>query len=125
VGKPAAKLGDRVVGLCVHFLNLGEIFVPIPLPFYGTLTGNLSRNVKIEKRPAAIFGSTVNNTPPHPPFLPYVRPPNNQGRVLIASFTVFINGRPAARAGDLVLTCSDIVVPSAIVQATSTVRIGG
>ncbi|QFZ18657.1 PAAR domain-containing protein [Saccharothrix syringae] len=127
MGKPAAKQGDRVVGVDVHLVQPpgAPSPIPVPLPFQGTLSGALSRNVKIEKRPAAMFGSTVRNTPPHPP-LPYVKPPTNEGRVFLASFTVFINGRPAARSGDLVLTCGDPVpLPTAVVQATGTVRIGG
>jgi uncharacterized Zn-binding protein involved in type VI secretion len=38
---------------------------------------------------------------------------------------VFVDGKPAARAGDRVLTCNDPSdVPAGVVQTTSTVLIG-
>jgi uncharacterized Zn-binding protein involved in type VI secretion len=36
-------------------------------------------------------------------------PPRNQGTVQTGSATVLFGGRPAARAGDPVLTCNDPV----------------
>ncbi|NUT50358.1 MAG: hypothetical protein HOV94_24080 [Saccharothrix sp.] len=127
MGKPAAKRGDRVFGFDVHLLQFPGVPspIPIPLPFMGTLSGALSPNVKIEGKPAAKFGTTVRNTPPHPPVLPYVKPPTNQGRAFLCSFRVFINMLPAARVGDLVLTCSDPVdLPLTVVLGRSRVRIG-
>ncbi|WP_395475366.1 PAAR domain-containing protein [Saccharopolyspora spinosa] len=45
---------------------------------------------------------------------------------MVGSLTVRINGKPAARAGDPVLTCNDPVdLPVGRVLAVGTVRIGG
>ncbi|PKW16326.1 PAAR domain-containing protein [Saccharopolyspora spinosa] len=129
MGKPAAKLGDRVTGMDTHLVQPpGPVPpTPVPLPFSGTLIGQLSRNVRIEGRPAATVGSTATNLPPHiPPGGTFVKPPTNQGRVMVGSLTVRINGKPAARAGDPVLTCNDPVdLPVGRVLAVGTVRIGG
>ncbi|MBB5157042.1 PAAR domain-containing protein [Saccharopolyspora phatthalungensis] len=129
MGKPAAKLGDRVTGTDTHLVQPpGPVQPsPVPLPFNGTLLGQLSRTVRIESRPAATVGSTATNLPPHiPPVGTFVKPPTNEGRVMLGSLTVRINGKPAARAGDPVLTCNDPVdLPVGRVQAEGTVRIGG
>ncbi|XXT39298.1 hypothetical protein WMF13_40875 [Sorangium sp. So ce513] len=46
-GKPAAKQGDKVVGIDTHVVMLpspgGPVPTPAPLPFSGTLNGDLSR----------------------------------------------------------------------------------
>ncbi|MCP2257175.1 PAAR motif-containing protein [Streptoalloteichus tenebrarius] len=129
MGKPAAKLGDRVTALDTHLIQPPGTTppVPVPHPFNGMLLGQLSRNVRIERRPAAILGSTATNIPPHiPQGGTFVKPPTNQGRVILGSLTVRINGKPAVRAGDLVMTCNDPVdLPVGRVIAVSTVRIGG
>ncbi|SHF55746.1 PAAR domain-containing protein [Streptoalloteichus hindustanus] len=129
MGKPAAKLGDRVTALDTHLIQPPGTAppVPVPHPFNGMLLGQLSRNVRIERRPAAVLGSTATNIPPHiPQGGTFVKPPTNQGRVILGSLTVRINGKPAARAGDLVMTCNDPVdLPVGRVIAVSTVRIGG
>jgi uncharacterized Zn-binding protein involved in type VI secretion len=77
--------------------------------------------------PAATVNSTATNTPPHIPIGgTFVKPPTNQARIIMGSSTVFINGQPAARAGDTALTCNDPVdLPSGTVVAVSTVLIGG
>lgn len=129
MGKPAAKLGDRVTALDTHLVQPPGTAppTPVPLPFNGVLVGQLSRDVRVEGRPAAVQGSTAMNTPPHiPPGGTFVKPPTNEGRVVLGSLTVRINGKPAARTGDPVLTCNDPMdLPSGKVIAVSTVRIGG
>jgi uncharacterized Zn-binding protein involved in type VI secretion len=87
----------------------------------------LSTNVNIENRPAATVNSTATNTPPHiPQGGSFVFPPRNRGQIIRGSATVFINNKPAARAGDTALTCNDPVdLPVGTVVAQSTVLIGG
>lgn len=129
MGKPAAKQGDRMVALDVHLIQPPGSLppIPVPMPFTGTILGQTVRNVRIERRPAAVMGSAARNVPPHLPIGgPFVRPPTNQGRIFLGSFTVRINHRLAGRAGDLVMTCNDPVDrPSGFVLGRSTVRIGG
>jgi uncharacterized Zn-binding protein involved in type VI secretion len=49
----------------------------------------------------------------------------NQGKIMMGSTTVFINGKQAARAGDTAMTCNDPVdAPVGKVVAVSTVLIG-
>ncbi|UCD88356.1 MAG: PAAR domain-containing protein [Desulfobacterales bacterium] len=81
----------------------------------------------IQGRPAATVGSTATNTPAHvPQGGTFVKPPRNQGRIVRGSATVFINRKPAARAGDKALTCNDPVdLPVGTVVARSKVLIGG
>lgn len=126
---PAAKQGDRVTALDTHLIQPPGTSppVPIPHPFSGLLDGGLSPDVRIAGRPAATVGSTATNTPPHlPQGGSFVVPPKNQARVIAGSATVFINGKPAARAGDTALTCNDPVdLPAGTVVAAGTVRIGG
>jgi uncharacterized Zn-binding protein involved in type VI secretion len=101
--------------------------VPVPHPFSGVLDAQLSADVRIAGMAAATVGSTATNTPPHiPQGGTFVVPPRNQGRIIMGSATVLINGRPAARAGDTALTCNDPVdAPLGTVVAAGTVLIGG
>jgi uncharacterized Zn-binding protein involved in type VI secretion len=129
MGQPAAKQGDRIVGLDIHIIQPpGPTSpVPVPHPFSGILNGQLSTNVNIQSMAAATLGSTATNTPPHIPIGgSFVNPPRNQGRIIKGSATVLINNKPAARAGDTALTCNDPVdAPVGSVVAVSTVLIGG
>jgi uncharacterized Zn-binding protein involved in type VI secretion len=126
---PAAKMSDKVVALDVHIVLIpspgGPVPTPLPNPFNGILTGNLSTNVLIEGKPAATLGSTAMNTPPHiPQGGPFQVPPTNQAQIMTGSPTVLINGKPAARAGDTALTCNDPApMPIGKVIAVSTVMV--
>jgi uncharacterized Zn-binding protein involved in type VI secretion len=128
--QPAAKMGDKVVGMDIHIILVpspgGPVPTPLPHPFNGTLTGNLSPNVLIEGKPAATMGSIAVNSPPHiPQGGSFSIPPTNQGTVMIGSPTVLINNKPAARVGDQVLTCNDPVpAPTSTIVGASTVLIG-
>ena len=111
---PAAKQGDQVIATDIHIVMVpspgGPVPTPLPHPFVGILMGNLSMNVKINGMAAATVGSTADNIPPHiptPPGTTFQVPPTNKGIVMAGSATVFINGKPAARAGDSVHTCAD------------------
>lgn len=130
MGQPAAKQGDTITATDIHIVLIpspgGPVPTPLPHPFMGILTGNLSPNVNIMGMPAAAQGSTADNTPPHiPQGGPFQLPPTNQGQILTGSANVFINGRPAARSGDTALTCSDPApLPAGTVAAAGTVLIG-
>jgi uncharacterized Zn-binding protein involved in type VI secretion len=133
MGQAAAKQGDKIVATDIHILMVptpsGEVAVPAPHPFSGTLNNGLSSNVNIEGKAAATVGSEAQNMPPH---IPSVVPgrfqinPTNKGQVMMGSATVFINNKPAARNGDTAQTCADpIPNPSAkVVVPMSTVLIG-
>lgn len=124
----AAKLGDRIVAVDIHMVLVPPSPSPVPLPhpFSGLLNGNLSTNVRIMGQFAATAGSTAVNVPPHiAQGIGFATPPSNQGRVIQGSATVNINGKPAARMGDVALTCNDPVdVPIGKVIAFGTVMIG-
>jgi uncharacterized Zn-binding protein involved in type VI secretion len=100
---------------------------PVPHPFSGVIDGSLSADVSIEGKAAATLNSTATNTPAHlPQGGSFVNPPTNRATIIRGSATVFINNKPAARAGDAALTCNDPVpLPAGTVVATSTVLIGG
>ncbi len=130
MGQPAAKQGDRVMATDTDIILVpspgGSVPTPLPHPFNGILSQNLSTNVYIGGRPAATVGSIAMNTPPHiPQGGPFQRPPSNQGRVQMGSPTVFINGKAAARNGDTAMTCNDPSdLPNGRVVALGTVSFG-
>ena len=131
MGQPAAKQGDQITATDIHIIMIpspgGPVPTPLPHPFSGIIDGGLSSDVLIEGRPAATVGSTATNTPPHiPQGGPFQIPPTNQGRIIMGSTTVLINGKQAARNGDTAMTCNDPVeMPVGQVIATGTVMIGG
>jgi uncharacterized Zn-binding protein involved in type VI secretion len=131
MGQPAAKQGDRIVGVDTHIIMIpspgGPIPTPLPHPFMGVLDGGLSSDVKIAGMAAATEGSTATNTPSHiPQGGPFQSPPKNQGKIMRGSSSVFINGKAAARMGDTAETCNDPAnQPVGTVIATGVVFIGG
>ena len=131
MGQPAAKQGDQVLGTDTHIIMIPAppgppVPTPLPHPFTGILQQGLSTDVMIQGMPAATVNSIAMNTPPHiPQGGPFQKPPMNQGKITMGSTTVFINGKPAARAGDTAMTCNDPVdAPVGTVMAVSTVLIG-
>jgi uncharacterized Zn-binding protein involved in type VI secretion len=130
VGQPAAKQGDQVMATDIHIIMIpspgGPVPTPLPHPFMGILQMGLSTNVMIMGRPAATVDSIAINTPPHiPQGGPFQKPPSNQGKVMMGSPTVKINGKMAARNGDMVQTCNDPTdLPVGTVIAVGTVMIG-
>jgi len=131
MGQPAAKQGDQIVATDLHIVLVpsgsGTAPMSFPHPFTGILNGNLSSDVKIMGLPAAIEGSTADNTPPHVPASPgaFQKPPANKGTVQVGSTKVKINGKAAARNGDVATTCNDPSDRSAgKVVATGTVLLG-
>ena len=131
MGQPAAKQGDQVLATDTHIVMIpspgGPIPTPLPHPFTGQLDGGLSSDVKIEGKAAAVQGSTATNIPSHiPQGGPFQMPPANKGTIQLGSATVRINGKAAARNGDVATTCNDPAdLPVGTVLAVSTVLIGG
>jgi uncharacterized Zn-binding protein involved in type VI secretion len=131
MGQPAAKQGDQIMATDIHIILIqaGPVTTPTPLPhpFTGIINGNLSSDVKIMGMPAATVDSTALNTPPHiPQGGPFQKPPSNKATIKLGSTTVKINGKMAARNGDMAMTCNDPSdLPSGTVLAVGTVLIGG
>lgn len=131
MGQPAAKQGDQVVATDTHIVMIpspgGPVPTPLPHPFVGQLDGSLSKDVNVGGKPAAVKGSTATNTPSHvPQGGPFQKPPSNKGTVQLGSTTVLINGKPAARNGEKVMTCNDPAdLPVGTIIAAGTVLIGG
>jgi len=129
-GKPAAKKGDKIVGIDTHVLMVpspgGPVPAPTPMPFSGELSGDLSTNVLVEGKPAAVQGSSAANTPAHVPAGgSFQRPPSNRARVQAGSKRVLINNKPAAHLGNPAITCSDPAdAPNGTVIAAGTVLVG-
>jgi uncharacterized Zn-binding protein involved in type VI secretion len=130
MGQPAAKQGDQVIGTDIHIVMIpspgGPVPTPLPNPFSGKLDGQLSSDVNIEGKAAAVKGSTATNSPSHvAQGGTFQKPPSNSGTVQMGSATVNINGKPAARSGDPVMTCNDPAdAPVASIVATGQVLIG-
>jgi uncharacterized Zn-binding protein involved in type VI secretion len=112
MGQPGAKQGDQILATDIHIILIPAVVpipTPIPHPFIGIINSNLSSNVRINGQPAAILGSTADNTPPHiPQGGPFQVPPGNKGQIVSGSSRVFINQQPAARNGDKAVTCDDV-----------------
>lgn len=128
---PAAKMGDRIIATDIHLVivpGAPPTTVTLPHPFNGIINGNLSSDVNIMGKPAATVGSTATNTVPHipaPPGTTFQKPPSNQGTIRFGSPTVKINGKMAARNGDIAETCNDPAdLPIGQVIAIGTVLIG-
>jgi uncharacterized Zn-binding protein involved in type VI secretion len=129
MGMPAAKQGDQIVATDTHMVIVPGIGpVLLPHPFAGQLNGGLSSNVKIMGKPAATVDSTADNNPPHiptPPGTSFQKSPANKGTVKMGSAKVKINGKAAARNGDIAETCNDPAdLPIGMVVAAGTVMIG-
>jgi uncharacterized Zn-binding protein involved in type VI secretion len=128
MGLPAAKQGDQITATDFHIIvpPPPALPFPAPFPFTGIIDNQLSSDVNIMGRPAAVQGSTATNTPPHIPIGgTFQTPPKNQGEIVTGSATVLINGKPAARAADTAKTCNDPTdLPVGQVVAAGTVLIG-
>ncbi|MFA7297334.1 MAG: PAAR domain-containing protein [Dehalococcoidia bacterium] len=122
----AARQDDPVFALDIHIVMIptpaGEVPTPLPHPFNGKISGGTSTDVKINGKPAALAGSEVQNSPSHIAMGPrFQKNPTNKGKVLIGSPTVKINGKMAARMGDMVMTCNDPAdAPMGTITAGST-----
>ena len=130
MGQPAAKMGDQIIATDIHIVMIpspgGPVPTPLPHPFTGIINAGCSNDVMIMGKPAATEGSQATNTPPHiPQGGPFQKPPANMGTIKLGSMTVKINGKMAARTGDMAMTCNDPAdLPVGQVVAVSTVLIG-
>jgi len=105
-------MNDPVMGTDIHIILIpspsGAVPTPLPHPFTGQLLSGLATKTMINGLPAAVQGSVAQCIPPHiPQGGPFQIPPRNAGEVMMGSVTVYIEGKPAARLGDKVLTCND------------------
>lgn len=133
MGQPAAKKGDQIVATDTHIVMVpaptgSPVPTPLPHPFTGIIGGGLSSDVNIMGMPAATVDSTADNTPAHiatPPGVSFQKPPSNKATIKMGSPTVKINGKMAARNGDMAATCNDPSdLPVGQVIAVGTVMIG-
>ena len=133
MGQPAAKANDQIMATDIHIVIVpaGPAQVPTPLPhqFSGMISGSTVSSVKIGGQPAAVVGSTAQNSPAHiptPPGVSFQKPPSNQATIQMGSATVKIGGQAAARNGDTAMTCNDPAdAPMGSIIAAGTVSIGG
>lgn len=112
MGQPIAKQGDHVVGIDTHVVMVsspgGPVPTPMPNPFDGLLSDNLSSSVFVDNQPVATVDSVANNTPPHIPMGgPFQKPPTNKGTISQGSTTVFADGKGVARLNDPAKCCND------------------
>lgn len=129
MGQPAAKKNDQITATDTHIVMIPgtpPVPTPLPHPFMGIINNGLSSDVKIMGQPAATVDSTADNTPPHiPQGGPFQSPPSNKATIKMGSQTVKINGKAAARNGDMANTCNDPAdLPAGTVVAMGTVLIG-
>ena len=129
-GTPAAVMGDRIIGTCMgHQIPsppAGNPGPAPPMPFSAPLLQGLATKVLIAGKAAAVVGSSGINTPPHVglhPSDPFFAPPAQQGRVVMGSTTVLIEGKPAAKSGSQALI--DFGLPGNLVGSAATVLVGG
>jgi uncharacterized Zn-binding protein involved in type VI secretion len=129
-GFPAAREGDKVVGIDTHIVMIpspgGPVPTPIPMPFAGGLNGGLSKKIFVDDMAAATKDSTADNQVKHMPVGgPFQKPPADKATVNAGSATVMIDDKPAARMGDTAITCNDPAdAPNGTVIAVGTVFIG-
>lgn len=102
--KPAAKQGDKIVGVDTHIIMIpspgGPVPTPLPHPYMGIIDNALSSTVNIMGMPAATVDSTATNTPPHiPQGGPFQKPPDNKAKILMGSFDVLIGDSGASGGG--------------------------
>jgi uncharacterized Zn-binding protein involved in type VI secretion len=133
MGQPAAKKGDQIMAMDTHIVMVPAppappVPTPAPHPFAGIINGAVSSDVNLMGMPAATVGSTADNTPAHvptPPGISFQKPPFNKATIKFGSPTVKINGKMAARNGDIAETCNDPSdLPVGTVVAVGTVLIG-
>ncbi len=133
MGQPAAKEGDQIMAVDTHIVMVpappsSPAPTPLPHPFAGSINGGLSGDVNVMGKPAATVDSTADNSPAHTPTPPgtgFQSPPADLATIKMGSQTVMINGKAAARNGDMADTCNDPSdLPVGTVIAVGTVMIG-
>ena len=112
MARTLAKQGDDVVAVDTHIVMVttpsGPVATPLPSPFRGPLSSELSTTVFADDKAAATEGSKAQNASPHvPQGGSFQKTPANEASVAQGSATVFIDDKPAARNGDPATTCND------------------
>ncbi len=116
----AAKHFDPVVGIDIHIVQPPGTVppVPIPHPFVGVVLDPFDylpifgATVLVNGLPRGQAGSAVVPLVPHVPIGGvFVKPPGNEGELLMGSSTVVAEGEPFSYLGLPALSCSDIGVP--------------
>lgn len=141
MGKPVARQGDMITTVCTHQTkgNMPPpvntlVVAPMPHPFTAKFDQGLSKKVKIGGKLVALKGSKgkmmAHPEVPPPGTVPtgFVKPPNKTAEIIKGSATVKIEGKPVARIGDPVKTCSELPPPHGVVAlggAPTQVFIGG
>jgi uncharacterized Zn-binding protein involved in type VI secretion len=124
-GTPAAVMGDKITGTCIHPVPSPGAGTPVPtaLPFAAPLFDGLASSVLIEGKAAAVVGSAGLNAPPHVGITDAFAAANLQrGTVTSGSTRVLFEGKPAARTGSSAKTCT---APGTVTGTAATVVIGG
>jgi uncharacterized Zn-binding protein involved in type VI secretion len=132
MAQPVARQTDQVTALDLHVVLVpspgGPVPTPLPHPFAGTIQSGVVPTVLVNGLPVATAGSVAVNSTPHlptPPGTSFTVPPTNQGVVQSGSATVLAGGKPVARLGDPVLTCTDAPSPpGTIATGSPTVLVG-
>ena len=116
-GKQIAVQDDQVMGFDTHMMVVpsgsGTATVPLPHPFMGKMSGDLSDDVKIGGKGCAVKGSKAkHNDSSHmqlPGTIRFQNSPKKEGEVTGGtSAKVKIDGREAAVIGSKVTTCNDV-----------------
>ena len=116
-GKQIAVQDDQVMGFDTHMMVVpsvsGTATVPLPHPFMGKMSGDLSEDVKIGGKGCAVKGSKAkHNDSSHmqlPGTIRFQSKPKCEGEVTGGtSAKVKIDGKEAAVIGSQVTTCNDM-----------------
>ena len=116
-GKQIAVQDDQVMGFDTHMMVVpsgsGTATVPLPHPFMGKMSGDLSEDVKIGGKGCAVKGSKAkHNDGSHmqlPGTIRFQSKPKCEGEVTGGtSSKVKIDGKEAAVIGSQVTTCNDV-----------------
>ena len=116
-GKQIAVQDDQVMGFDTHMMVVpsgsGTATVPLPHPFMGKMSGDLSEDVKIGGKGCAVKGSKAkHNDSSHmqlPGTMKFQSKPKCEGEVTGGtSAKVKIDGKEAAVIGSQVTTCNDM-----------------
>jgi uncharacterized Zn-binding protein involved in type VI secretion len=125
--KPVARQGDIIVTACLHQVQAqpptpaSPIVAPVQHPFNASFDQQLSTKVKIDGKFVVLKGSTgqakvhLPLPPPGSTPIAFVKPPNPQAEIVQGSMTVNIEGKPVARIGDPVKTCSEAPPPHGVI----------
>jgi uncharacterized Zn-binding protein involved in type VI secretion len=128
MSQPVARQGDLITTTCEHQVQgkppdpaAPPVVAPVSHPFNAMFDQQLSQKVKIDGKLVVLKGSTglakvhLPLPPPGTVAIGFVKPPNNQAEVFQGSKTVRIEGKPVARIGDPVKTCSELPPPHGVI----------